>query len=64
MQKATVNGQTVSAGPDSPEIATCPACGGIVKKRKRRKMGGGITYFYRHKTGVGAKCPLRYNPSS
>ncbi len=64
MQKAKANGQIVSAGPDSLDVATCPACGGIVEKRKRRKMDGQVTYFYRHKAGVGLKCPLRYNPSS
>ena len=64
MREAMINERLVTAGPDSPDVATCPACGGIVKKRKRRKMGGGITYFYRHKTGVGEKCPLRYRAYS
>ena len=64
MQKAKANGQVVSSGPDSPQVATCPACGGVVEKRKRRTMSGQVTYFYRHKAGVGEKCPLRYNPSS
>ena len=62
MREAMVDRQLVLAGPDSPETAVCPSCGGLVKKRKRRKMGGGMTYFYRHKTGVGEKCPLRYRP--
>ena len=63
MREAQVNGQIVQAGPDSPEVATCPACGGVVEKRKRRTMGGQVTYFYRHKDGEGPKCPLRYRPS-
>ena len=64
MQKVKANGQIVSAGPDSPEVATCPACGGVVKKRKRRIMSGQATYFYRHKAGTGKECPLRYRPVS
>jgi hypothetical protein len=64
MREAQVNGKTVQAGPDSPDVATCPACGGIVEKRKRRMMSGQVTYFYRHKAGEGPKCPLRYRPSS
>jgi len=64
MQKAKANEQTVPAGPDSPQVATCPACGGVVEKRKRRKMDGQATYFYRHKADVGLKCPLRCRPVS
>ena len=64
MKEAQVNGQTVSAGPGSPDVATCPACGGVVEKRKRRMMSGQVTYFYRHKADEGKDCPLRYNPSS
>ena len=64
MREAMVNGRLVLAGPDSPEEAFCPSCGGAVKKRKRRKMDGQMTYFYRHKAGVEKKCPLRYQPYS
>ena len=42
----------VVAGPDSPEVATCLACGGIVEKRRRRRMDRQTTYFYRHKAGM------------
>ena len=49
---------------DSPEEAVCPTCGGVVTKRKRRKMSGQVTYFYRHETGVGDECPRRYRPMS
>ena len=59
-----VNDRPVVAGPDSPEVATCPACGGIVEKRRWRRMGGQTTYFYRHKAGMEEKCPLRYRPCS
>ncbi|MCP4536457.1 MAG: hypothetical protein GY832_04860 [Chloroflexi bacterium] len=64
MREAQVNEQTVSAGPDSPDVATCPSCGAIVEKRKRKMMSGHVTYFYRHKTGEGQDCPLRYRPGS
>lgn len=36
MLEAKVEGQLVKAGPDSPETALCPACGGVVEKRRRR----------------------------
>jgi hypothetical protein len=62
MREAMVNGRLVLARPDSPEVATCPACGGVVKKRKRRRGDGQVTYFYRHVMGVGDGCPLRYRP--
>ncbi len=62
MQKAKVNEHWVLAGPDSPDEAVCPSCGGVVKKRKRRNMDRQVTYFYRHKIGVGEDCPLRYHP--
>ena len=56
MREAMVNGRLVLAGPDSPEEALCQACGGAVKKRKRRRMDGHATYFYRHERGVGDGC--------
>ena len=64
MREAQMNGQTVQAGPDSPDVAACPSCGGVVEKRKRRMMSGQVTYFNRHKTGEGPDCPLRYQPGS
>ena len=60
MRKAIVGYQTVTAGPDSPELAKCPACGSEVRKRKRRTMDGTKTWFYRHRDGVGKGCPKRY----
>ena len=62
MKEANVDGQLVQAGPDSPEVATCPACGGPVVKRKRRSGRDSFTYFYRHKQGLDDECPLRYRP--
>ena len=62
MREAMVNGRLVVAGPVSPEKALCPACGGAVKKRKRRRMDGQATYFYRHQREVGEECPRRFNP--
>ena len=63
MYKARVNGCLVLAGPESAIEAECPSCGGKVKKRKRRRMDGQVTYFYRHELGVGEDCQLRYRPS-
>lgn len=62
MQDAMVNGQLIQADPDSPEKAQCPACGGIVTKRKRRRMDGTVVHFYRHDRGEGVGCPRRYTP--
>ncbi len=63
MRKARVNGCVVIAGPDSAVDAVCPSCGGKVKKRKRQRMDGRVTYFYRHELGEGEDCQLRYHPS-
>jgi hypothetical protein len=60
MQDAKVGRRLVVAGPDSPDVAVCPACGGQVKKRKRTD-GGKTTWFYRHRTGAD-DCPRRYRP--
>jgi hypothetical protein len=62
MRDAMVNGELVVASPESPDVALCPACGGEVRKRKRKTLGGRATYFYRHKTGVARGCPRRYHP--
>ena len=62
MHEAKVNGRLVRAGPDTPTQAVCPCCGEAVRKRKRRRSDGQVTYFYRHATGVGDGCPLRYRP--
>ena len=50
--EAKVDGELIQAGPDSPEVATCPACGGEVRKRRRKVGRSGYTFFYRHKAGV------------
>jgi hypothetical protein len=62
MRQARVDGRLVSAGPDAPDVAECPECGGEVRKRSRHVMDGHMTYFYRHKRGVGQECSLRYRP--
>ncbi len=62
MREVKLNGHLEVAGPDSAVEAKCPLCGGEVKKRKRRRMDGKVTYFYRHKRGVGEDCQLRYRP--
>ena len=61
MQEAKVKTQIVQASPDSPDRARCPQCGAPVVKRKRRRMDGSVTYFYRHVRGEGERCPLRYS---
>jgi hypothetical protein len=63
VHKARLNGRLVEAGPDSPEVALCPACGEEVRKRKRKAGHRKYTYFYRHQLGVGDGCPLRYRPT-
>jgi hypothetical protein len=60
MHDAKVGRRLVLAGPDSPDVAVCPACGGQVEKRKRAD-GGQTTWFYRHRTGTDG-CPRRYRP--
>ena len=62
MREALVDGRLALAGEGSAEKAACPSCGGMVKKRTRRKMSGQVTYFYRHERGVGKECPQRYRP--
>jgi hypothetical protein len=54
----------VEAGPDAPEVATCPACGGTVNLRSRRtgKNPDEITWHYRHRRGEGKYCPRRSRP--
>jgi len=60
MRTALVEGKLVPAGPESPDVAVCPSCKGMVVKRSRKRQGGQKTYFYRHKRGVGVGCPRRY----
>ncbi|MCP4540930.1 MAG: hypothetical protein GY832_27660 [Chloroflexi bacterium] len=60
-----MNGSLVQAGPDSPEKAQCPTCGAAVVKRRRRRMDGNVSWFYRHVQGQGEQdCPRRYSPVS
>ena len=59
MREAEMKGEIVVAGPESPDIAQCPACGGEVHKRSRRRMDGSVSYYYRHKRGVGQHCSKR-----
>jgi hypothetical protein len=62
MREAKMGNRLVVAGPDAPEVATCPDCGGEVHKRKRRTMDKSTTWYYRHKRGQGKGCPRRYRP--
>ena len=63
MKEARVKGKLVVAGPDAPDVATCPECGTDLQKRRRTCMDGSVTYFYRHKRGTGKDCPRRYRPT-
>ena len=54
------NGRLIPASAEAPDVATCPACGGEVRKRKRADSGS-TTWFYRHRTGSDS-CPGRYRP--
>jgi len=63
MRDAKVGKRVVVAGPEAPEVAQCPVCGGEVRLRKRRTMDGTVSWFYRHKQGTGRQdCPRRYQP--
>ena len=55
------NDALVEAGPDAPEVATCPACGGTVNLRGRRtgKNPDEKTWYYRHRRGEGRGCQRR-----
>jgi len=63
MKQAQVDDKQVTAGPDTPSVAACPDCGGEVHKRRRTRMDGTVTYYYRHKRGEGKDCPKRYSPT-
>ena len=58
------NDTRIEAGPDAPEVATCPACSGIVDLRGRRtgKNPDEKTWYYRHRQGEGRDCPRRSGP--
>jgi len=61
MHDAHHNGKLIFASATSPDVATCPACGGEVRERKR-KVGKDVTWFYRHRQGSDTDCPRRYRP--
>jgi hypothetical protein len=63
MLEAKVDGELIQAGPDSPEVARCPACEGEVHKRRRKVGKTEWVYFYRHRQGIRTDCPLRYRPT-
>ena len=64
MIEAKSNGELIQAGPESPAVATCPACGAEVHKRRRKVGRERYSYFYRHRQGASDDgCPLRYRPT-
>jgi hypothetical protein len=62
MRDASVNGRTVKASPDAPEVAHCPECGHEVHKRSRRTMDKTVSWFYRHAPGASRNCRRKYHP--
>ena len=60
MREAVSKGRLVTAGPDAPRKARCPACGSEVCIRRRKTMDGTTSWFYRHKNRTGKGCPKRY----
>lgn len=56
------SGEVIIAGAGVQDTATCQFCGCKVTLRKRRLMGGGVTYFWRHVANSGAQCPKRSGP--
>lgn len=46
----------ITAGPEAPEQALCPACREEVEIRHRSDSG---TWFYRHRAGGNGHCPRR-----
>jgi hypothetical protein len=59
MLQAKVDHKLITAGPEAPEWATCPACEGQVQKRRRSRGRGKYTWYFRHANAVGPDCPLR-----
>lgn len=55
------NDAHIEAGPNTPEVAICPACGGTVDLRSRRtgKNPDDRIWYYRHRRGEGKRCPRR-----
>jgi len=62
MKDAEVEGNLVVAGEESAEEGVCPACGEEVHKRRRTRMDGSVSYYYRHVDGRAKECPRRYRP--
>jgi hypothetical protein len=60
MREAMHKRRLITAGPEAPRRARCPACGAEVRIRKRKTMDGTTSWFYRHQDGAGKGCPKRY----
>jgi len=58
----TSHGEPVLAGPDAPESALCPYCGGPLRLRQRRTMDNHLTYFWRHQDNHHLHCQKRSTP--
>jgi hypothetical protein len=55
--------QPLAASPDAPEQAICPYCGGRLTLRRRQRMGGGCSYFWRHLDNEQRRCNGRSRPT-
>ncbi|MGD8969682.1 MAG: hypothetical protein PVI07_19430 [Anaerolineae bacterium] len=64
MRDARIDGRTVKASPDAPNVARCPECGHEVHKRSRRTMDQTVSWYYRHARGANRNCRRRYHPTS
>jgi hypothetical protein len=62
MRFAMVDGQMVEAAPGAPSEALCPCCLGNLTLRKRRRMSGELSYFWRHRAYENPDCPARDLP--
>lgn len=58
------NGEVIEAGAGVAPTAVCPTCGCRVRLRSRRRMGGGVTYFWRHAEEGRVPCRKRSRPFS
>lgn len=58
----SVAGKPLVAAGTAPKTAICPNCGGTVILRRRRLMGGSVTYYWRHRDNRRMDCYERHRP--
>ena len=52
------NGNEITAGPEAPTEAICPACRSTVDLRVRTTASG-LTWYWRHPANANLNCPRR-----